>query len=76
MVVENGVKINILGGYIMNKYYYCVNTFKDSEPVQLRGYIEARYETDAIQKLIDNGTIDPYSYEFLTLEEVKEYDYY
>lgn len=61
----------------MNKYYYyCVNTFKESEPVQLSGYIEAKYETDVIQKLIDNGTIDPYSYEFLTLEELDEYDYY
>lgn len=52
----------------MNKYYYCVNTFKDSEPVQISGYIKAKYETDVIQKLIDNGTIDPYSYEFLTLK--------
>lgn len=60
----------------MIKYYYCVNTFKDSEPVQISGYIKAKYETDVIQKLIDNGTIDPYSYEFLTLEEVKECDYY
>lgn len=42
----------------MSKYYYCVNTFKGSEPVQLSGYIEARYETD----YRDDGWYD-YCYE-------------
>lgn len=51
-------------------YYYCVNTFKDDEPVQLNGYIDAKSEEDAIQKLIENGTVDSRGYEFLELEAV------
>lgn len=54
----------------MNKYYYCVNTFKNNEPIQLHGYIEAKSENDAIQKLIDNVSVYPRGYEFLELREV------
>lgn len=53
----------------MKKYYYCVNTGKDGEPVQLKGYIEANSKEDAIQKLVDNGTVDHGWYEFLDLIE-------
>lgn len=49
----------------MNKYSYCVNTFKGSEPVQLCGTIEAAGEYDAIQALIDKGGIDQSGYEFI-----------
>lgn len=55
----------------MNKYHYCVNTFKDGEPVQLCGDIEAESEEAAIQKLIDNGTVCSRGYEFLDLKEIK-----
>lgn len=51
----------------MNKYYYCVNTFDGDEPVQLQGDIEADTEDDAIQKLIDDNTINAKGYEFLEL---------
>ena len=53
----------------MNNYHYCVNTFKDNEPVQLYGDIEAENEEDAIQKLIDDGTVYPRAYEFLELKK-------
>ena len=53
----------------MSKYHYCVNTFKEDEPVQLYGDVEAETEKDAIQKLIDNGTVDPRGYEFLELKK-------
>ena len=46
-----------------------MNTFKDSEPVQLYGDIEAETEEDAIQRLIDNGTVYPRGYEFLELRK-------
>lgn len=51
----------------MDKYYYYVNTFKDGEPVQLYGDIEAESKEDAIQKLIDDGTVNSRGYEFLEL---------
>ena len=51
----------------MNKYYYCVNTFNNDNPVQLDGYVKAESEEDAIQKLVDDGIIWPYGYEFLDL---------
>lgn len=51
-------------------YYYCVNTFKNDEPVQLDGYIDAENEEDVTQKLIENKTIDSCGYEFLELEAV------
>ena len=51
----------------MCKYYYLVNTFKDEEPIQVKGYIEAFGEEEAIQKLINNGVVYPYAYEFLDL---------
>ena len=53
----------------MNKYHYCVNTFKNEEPVQLYGNINAESEEDAIQKLIDNGIVCPNGYEFLELKK-------
>lgn len=53
----------------MDRYHYCVNTFKDNEPVQLYGDIEAESEEDAIQKLIDNDTVDSRVYEFLELRK-------
>ena len=53
----------------MSNYHYCVNTFKDNEPVQLYGDIEAENEEDAIQKLIDDGTVYPRAYEFLELKK-------
>ena len=57
--------------WIKNKsYYYCVNTFKNGEPVQLDGHIDAESEEDAIQKLIENGTVNSRGYEFLELEVV------
>ena len=54
----------------MGKYYYCVNTFKNDEPVQLEGYVDAETELDAVRKLIKYGDVDPYGYEFLRLEEI------
>ena len=51
----------------MDKYYYCVNTFQNSEPVQEKGYIEAESEEDAIRKLINEGIVYPRGYEFLEL---------
>ena len=51
----------------MNKYYYCVNTFKNDDPIQLEGYIDALSEEDAILKLIDNGIVYSHGYEFLDL---------
>lgn len=54
----------------MNKYYYCVNTFdKDMNSIQLMDCIEAESKEDAIQKLIDNDTIDSRAYEFLELRK-------
>lgn len=52
----------------MNKFYYCVNTFRNGEPVQLEGYVMADSEKDAIQELVDEEIIDLRSYEFLELE--------
>lgn len=54
----------------MDKYYYCVNTFKDNEPVQIHGYVEAKSEEEAIQKLIDDGIVYSRGYEFLVLHIV------
>ena len=54
----------------MNEYYYCVNTFKNGEPVQIDGCVYAENANDAIQKLIDNGTIDSGGYEFLELHKI------
>lgn len=53
----------------MNRYYYCVNTDRNDEPIQVSGCIYAENEDDAIQKLIDNGTVSPNFYEFLDLME-------
>lgn len=53
----------------MHGYYYCVNTFKNGEPVQLEGYVDAETELDAVRKLIKYGDVDPRGYEFLTLKE-------
>ena len=57
----------------MDKYYYVVNTFKDDEPVQIQGCIEASSEEEAIQKLIDNGTVCANSYEFLELVKTTDW---
>lgn len=51
----------------MDKYYYCVNTFKNGEPVQVEGYIKALCEEDAILKLIADDVVYPFGYEFLDL---------
>ena len=56
------------------KWRYVVNTFDGSNPVQLSGWITACSEFDAVQKLKDNGTIDPRGYEFLELEQDKGCD--
>jgi hypothetical protein len=53
----------------MNRYYYCVNTFKSDTPVQLEGFVKADSEEAVIGKLIQEGVIDPRSYEFLDLYE-------
>lgn len=53
----------------MYEYYYFVNTFKNHEPVQLEGYVEASNEEEAIKKLIKNGTVDSHGYEFLELKK-------
>lgn len=55
----------------MSEYHYCVNTFKDGEPVQLYGDIEAESEEDAIRRLIDDGTVYFYGYEFLSLIKIE-----
>lgn len=54
----------------MNKYCYCVNTFKGKklEAVQICGDIYAESEEDAVRKLIEDGTVDSHGYEFLELE--------
>ena len=52
----------------MKKYYYCVNTFIDNEPVQLDGHIDATSKEDVVQKLINDGVIDFRGYEFLKLD--------
>lgn len=51
----------------MNKYYYFANTWKDDEPIQVEGVVEASSEEGAIQKLIDDGVVDCSGYEFLDL---------
>lgn len=53
----------------MSKYYYCVNTFKNGEPIQIEGYIKAEDERDVIEELILDGDVDPHGYEFLDLYE-------
>ena len=57
----------------MDKYYYVVNTFKDDEPIQAEGCIEASGEEDAIQKLIDDGVVDSRGYEFLALVKTTDW---
>lgn len=57
----------------MDKYYYIVNTFKDDEPIQVEGCIEASSEEDAIQKLIDDGVVDSRGYEFLALVKTTDW---
>lgn len=52
----------------MDKFYYCVNTFRNGEPVQLEGFVFADSERNVVQELIDEEIIDPYGYEFLELE--------
>lgn len=66
-IKREAYKNEVLNGGNMDKYYYCVNTFKSGEPVQLEGYIEATSEEAAIQKLIDDGVVYAYGYEFLEL---------
>lgn len=51
----------------MNKYYYCVNTFQNDEPVQIDGYVFAESEEEAVRKLIDDDVVDSHRYEFLEL---------
>ena len=51
----------------MYKYYYFANTWKDDEPIQVEGYVEASSEDAAIYKLIDDGIVDSRGYEFLDL---------
>lgn len=51
----------------MNKYYYFANTWKNDEPIQVEGYIEASSEEDVIQKLINDDVVDSRGYEFLDL---------
>lgn len=59
----------------MNKYCYCVNTFKgeELEVVQICGDIYAESEKDAVRKLIKGGTVDSHGYEFLELRK-EDYD--
>ena len=55
----------------MNKYCYCVNTFKGNEleAVQIYGDICAESEEDAVKKLLENGTVNSQGYEFLELRK-------
>lgn len=59
----------LMEGDTMYEYYYYVNTFKNHEPVQLEGWVEASSEEEAIQKLIKDGTVDSHGYEFLELKK-------
>jgi hypothetical protein len=52
----------------MRTYYYVVNTFKDTEPVQLHGYECGKNKEHVIIKLICKDTIDRHGYEFLVLK--------
>ena len=49
------------------EYYFFANTWKDGEPIQVEGYVEAWSEEDAIQKLIESGAVSTDGYEFLDL---------
>ena len=51
----------------MYKYYYFANAWKDNEPIQVEGYVEASSEEEAIHNLIEDGVIDSHGYEFLDL---------
>lgn len=55
---------------MINKYYYCVNTFKNCNPIQLSDYVEANNEEEAIDKIVQ---LCEMGYEILELrkEEVK-----
>lgn len=55
----------------MYQFYYVVNTFDQKfNPIQRSGYVDASYERDAIQKLIDDGLVHEQGYEFLVLDYV------
>ena len=60
----------------MKSFEYTVNTFTKNatglEPVQLQGEISAKSKKDAIEKLINSGTIDKKGYEFLYLNVKKD----
>lgn len=58
----------------LNKYYYCVNTFNNDEPVQLEGYVEAASEEAAIRELVTTGVVDSQGYEFLELKAMDGVD--
>lgn len=51
----------------VNKYYYCVNTFKDEKPIQRCGYVYAEDEERAILALIQDNIMCSRRYEFLDL---------
>lgn len=55
----------------MRIYYYCVNTLKDGEQVQVKSLINAVNKQDAIRTLIDEGIISKSGYEFLDLCAIK-----
>lgn len=52
----------------MRTFRYVVNTFQDSVPVQAEGEIVAQSEWDVVNRLVVEGVISAYSYEFLELE--------
>lgn len=67
-------KMNVIKTITRSKYYYCVNTVsKNDTPVQRSGYVEARNERKAIQKLIDTGVVCASSYEFLELVKTTDW---
>lgn len=53
------------------RYCYVVNTFQDNKPVQVDGEIDAESEWDVVNRLVVDGVISAYSYEFLELEVVE-----
>lgn len=52
----------------MKRYRYVVNTFQGSEPVQRYGQVCAVDEWGAVNRLIEDGIVDPRGYEFLELK--------
>lgn len=52
----------------LHTFYYFVNTFQNSEPVQVEGEIQAYSDWDAVNRLIRQGVVDTNGYEFLELD--------